>query len=144
MSAATGVASEDVSEVNEAPAHAGAVDAANPPESLPDGPDALLEQGLATWYGGKRWHGLRTASGERFDRHGYTAAHLTLPIGTTVRVVNQHNGREVLVRINDRGPFAKSFIIDLSEAAAEKLGIRRSGRARVAVYHAVVPPKRVR
>jgi len=144
MSAATAVASEDVSDVYTAPVHAGTVDATNPSALLSDGPDVVLEQGLATWYGGKRWHGRRTASGERFDRHGYTAAHLTLPIGTTVKVVNQHNGREVLVRINDRGPFAKSFIIDLSEAAAEQLGMRRSGRARVAVYRAVVPSKKVR
>ncbi len=102
---------------------------------MPSG--ALLQQGLATWYGGKRWQGRRTASGERFDRHGLTAAHMTLPLGTTVRVVNQHNGREVLVRINDRGPFAKNFIIDLSEAAADRLGMRHAGRARVSLHRSL-------
>jgi rare lipoprotein A len=90
-----------------------------------------LAQGWATWYGGKRWHGRRTASGERFDRQALTAAHLTLPMGTRVRVVNLSNGREVWVRINDRGPKGGQFIIDLSEAAAERLGMRRAGKARV-------------
>ena len=91
-------------------------------------------KGWATWYGGKRWHGRRTASGERFDRQALTAAHLTLPLGTRVRVVNVTNGREVWVRINDRGPKAGKYIIDVSEAAAERLGMRRAGRARVALY----------
>ncbi|MGV0961772.1 MAG: septal ring lytic transglycosylase RlpA family protein [Limnohabitans sp.] len=106
--------------------------------------ETFLQEGLATWYGGKRWHGRRTASGERFDRHGLTAAHLNLPLGSTVRVVNQHNGREVLVRINDRGPFAKNFIIDLSEAAAERLGMRHAGRAPVSLHHSSPqhPPSR--
>ncbi|MEY4733932.1 MAG: hypothetical protein RLZZ464_1998 [Pseudomonadota bacterium] len=90
--------------------------------------------GWATWYGGKRWHGRRAASGERFDRHALTAAHLTLPLGTRLRVVNVGNGREVWVRINDRGPKAGPYIIDVSEAAAERLGMRRAGRARVALY----------
>ncbi|OYU30100.1 MAG: septal ring lytic transglycosylase RlpA family lipoprotein [Comamonadaceae bacterium PBBC2] len=107
--------------------------------------DAPLAQGWATWYGGKRWHGRRTASGERFDRQALTAAHLTLPMGTRVRVVNLSNGREVWVRINDRGPKGGQFIIDLSEAAAERLGMRRAGRARVALHvgdasHTPLPP----
>lgn len=93
-----------------------------------------LAKGWATWYGGKRWHGRRTASGERFDRRALTAAHLTLPMGTRLRVVNQANGREVWVRINDRGPKSGQFIIDLSEAAADRLGMRRAGKARVALY----------
>lgn len=109
-------------------------DTTGPSVPLSDRPESLLQQGLATWYGGKRWQGRRTASGESFDRHGLTAAHLTLPLGSMVRVVNLHNGREVLVRINDRGPFAKNFIIDLSEAAAEHLGMRRAGRAQVALH----------
>ena len=92
------------------------------------------QQGLATWYGGKRWHGRRTASGERFDRHALTAAHPSLPLGSWVRVVNQANGQQVQVRINDRGPHGKRFIIDLSEAAAEHLGFRRQGRAQVALH----------
>lgn len=93
-----------------------------------------VSKGWASWYGGKRWHGRRTASGERFDRQALTAAHLTLPLGTRVRVVNVTNGREVWVRINDRGPKAGKYIIDVSEAAAERLGMRRAGRARVALY----------
>lgn len=97
-------------------------------------PEPSHQEGLATWYGGKQWHGRRTASGERFDRYSFTAAHKTLPMGSIVRVVNQHNGREVHVRINDRGPYAKNRIIDLSEAAAEQLGMRRAGRALVRLH----------
>lgn len=93
-----------------------------------------VAKGWASWYGGKRWHGRRTASGERFDRQALTAAHLTLPLGTRVRVVNMTNGHEVWVRINDRGPKAGKYIIDVSEAAAERLGMRRAGRARVTLY----------
>jgi rare lipoprotein A len=103
-------------------------------EVPPDPPDTLLQQGLASWYGGKRWHGRLTASGERFDRAGLTAAHLTLPLDTRVRVLNLGNGREVWVRINDRGPFSRKYIIDLSEAAADRLGMRRAGRARVVLH----------
>ena len=88
-----------------------------------DEPTTLLQRGLATWYGGKRWHGRRTASGERFDRQALTAAHKTLPLGSRVRVVNLSNGREVTVRINDRGPFSPQLIIDLSEAAAERRAV---------------------
>ncbi len=93
-----------------------------------------FQQGLATWYGGKRWHGRRTASGERFDRHALTAAHPRLPFGTRVKVVNPSNGREVVVRINDRGPHGARFIIDLSEAAAEQLGFRRKGWTPVVLH----------
>jgi rare lipoprotein A len=103
-----------------------------------------VQQGLASWYGGKRWQGRRTANGERFDRRGLTAAHMTLPLGSTIRVVNQHNGREVLVRINDRGPFARNFIIDLSEAAAERLGMRHAGRAPVSLHRSPPAHKNVR
>jgi rare lipoprotein A len=94
----------------------------------------LLQHGLASWYGGKRWQGRRTASGERFDGQALTAAHKTLPLGSRVRVVNLVNGRAVTVRINDRGPFTPQFIIDLSEAAAERLGMRHAGRAQVALH----------
>ena len=109
-----------------------------------DEPATLLQRGLATWYGGKRWHGRRTASGERFDRQALTAAHKTLPMGSRVRVVNLSNGREVIVRINDRGPFTPKFIIDLSEAAAERLGMRHAGRAQVALHRSVVVQKPAR
>ncbi len=111
---------------------------ATPPTEAPESA-VPWQQGLATWYGGKRWHGRRTASGERFDRHALTAAHPSLPLGSWVRVVNQDNGRQVQVRINDRGPHGKRFIIDLSEAAAEQLGFRRQGRAQVTLHLGASP-----
>lgn len=79
------------------------------------------EQGLASFYGSES--GPRTASGERFDPEAMTAAHRTLPFGTRVRVTNIRTGRSVLVRINDRGPFIKGRIIDLSRGAARVIGI---------------------
>ncbi len=86
-----------------------------------------VQTGMATWYGG-RHHGGPTASGERFNKHAMTAAHRTLPMGTRVRVTNERNGRSVIVRINDRGPFGnKRRIIDVSEGAARKLGMIEAG-----------------
>ena len=82
--------------------------------------------GEASWYGPK-FHGRTTASGEPFDMNRMTAAHRTLPFGTRVRVINEETGRSVVVRVNDRGPFAGSRIIDLSRAAAEKIGLRSQG-----------------
>ena len=79
------------------------------------------ERGLASWYG-PRFQGKRTASGERFDTGAMTAAHKTWPFGTKVRVKSISTGKEVVVRINDRGPFIKGRIIDLSNAAAKALG----------------------
>lgn len=79
--------------------------------------------GRASWYGS----GKVTASGERFDKHGLTAAHRTLPFGTRVRVTNKRNGQSVVVRINDRGPFIHGRIIDLSEGAARRIGMIRAG-----------------
>ena len=87
--------------------------------------------GQASWYGGK-FHGRKTASGERFDKRALTAAHRTLPFGTMVRVTSLSTGRTVVVRINDRGPFERrERIIDLSEAAAEALGMKSAGVVRV-------------
>jgi rare lipoprotein A len=86
--------------------------------------------GFASWYGA-RHAGRRTASGERFDPDALTAAHRTLPFGSRVRVTNLDNGRSVVVRINDRGPFADGRILDLSEAAARAIGMTASGVARV-------------
>lgn len=80
-------------------------------------------KGVASWYGADR-HNKKTSNGERFNMYGMTAAHPTLPIGTKVRVKNVNNGRSIVVRINDRGPFASSRVIDLSYAAAKKLGIK--------------------
>lgn len=81
-----------------------------------------FQRGGASWYG-PRFHGRRTASGERYDMHGFTAAHRTLPFGTMVRVRSLVNGREVDVRVTDRGPFSRQRVIDLSRGAAEALGM---------------------
>ena len=81
-----------------------------------------FERGGASWYG-PGFHGRRTASGERYDMHAFTAAHRTLPFGTWVRVHSLVNGREVDVRITDRGPFIRSRVIDVSRGAAEALGM---------------------
>lgn len=86
-----------------------------------------VQRGKAAWYG-DRYHGRKTASGERFDMNALTAAHRTLPFGTVVQVKNLANGRTVKVRINDRGPFGrKKRIIDVSRAAARELGMLGSG-----------------
>jgi rare lipoprotein A len=86
----------------------------------------MVETGLASWYG-PRFHGKRTASGEVFNQHDFTAAHRTLPWDTKVKVTNIANGKSVEVRINDRGPFGKGRIIDVSRAAARVLGLVASG-----------------
>lgn len=84
------------------------------------------ETGKASWYGAQH-HGKRTASGERFDQHALTAAHRSLPFGTRVNVINLNNKRSVVVRINDRGPYTRGRIIDVSRAAAQKLDMLRAG-----------------
>lgn len=89
-----------------------------------------LMKGLASWYG-EDFNGRTTASGERFDMYAMTACHPTLPFGTLVRVVNQTNGRSVVVKITDRGDLAKGRIIDLSYGAAEKLAMTNAGLAPV-------------
>lgn len=86
--------------------------------------------GGASWYG-PGFHGKRTASGERFNSSALTAAHRSMRFGTKVRVTNSKTGKSVIVRINDRGPFIKGRIIDLSSGAASKIGIKRSGVGRV-------------
>ena len=88
--------------------------------------------GIASWYG-PGFHGRRTANGEVFDQYRLTAAHPTLPLPSMVRVTNLENGRSVVVRVNDRGPFKNGRIIDLSQRAAELLGFRQSGTAKVLV-----------
>lgn len=82
--------------------------------------------GKASWYGG-RFHGRTTASGEPFNKFAMTAAHKTLPFGTRVKVTNKNNGKSVVVRINDRGPYKRGRVIDLSRGAAELIGMIRSG-----------------
>jgi len=96
----------------------------------PEGGVVSTEQGEATWYGEKH-QGRRTASGETFDLAQLTAAHRTLPFGTRVRVVHLRSGRSVIVRINDRK--GAGGLIDLSKAAAERIGLVREGRAQVRV-----------
>ena len=91
-----------------------------------------VKQGVASWYGTK-FHGRRTSSGEIFDMYAMTAAHRTLPLPTYVKVTLLKTGRSVVVRINDRGPFRKNRIIDLSYAAAKRLGMLNSGLGRVEV-----------
>lgn len=93
---------------------------------------AFQQRGIATWYG-KRFHGKPTSSGERYDMYRMTAAHPILPIPSYARVTNLANGRTVVVRVNDRGPFHKERVIDLSYAAAHKLGYVAQGSARVLV-----------
>ena len=90
------------------------------------------ERGIATWYG-RRYHGQRTSSGEVYDMYAMTGAHTTLPIPSYARVTNLDNGRSVVVRINDRGPFLNGRLIDLSYVAAHKLDILRNGSATVEV-----------
>lgn len=95
--------------------------------------EAVLEmigQGEASYYG-HELAGNRTASGERFNPNGLTAAHRTLPLGTRLKVTNVANGRSVIVRINDRGPFVRSRLIDVSLGAAREINMVRSGKAQV-------------
>ena len=86
--------------------------------------------GSASWYGGK-FHGRTTANGERYNMYDLTAAHRSLPFGTKVRVTNEANGKSVVVRINDRGPYVGKRVIDLSRGAASAVGMMQSGVARV-------------
>jgi rare lipoprotein A len=97
----------------------------------------FTQRGTASWYG-KRFHGQKTSSGERYDMYAMTAAHPRLPIPSYARVTNLANGRSVVVRINDRGPFHSDRVIDLSYAAAYKLGYIGSGSTRVEV-DSIVP-----
>jgi len=90
------------------------------------------ERGIASWYG-KKFHGNPTATGERYDMYKMTAAHKTLPLPSYVEVTNLNNGRKIVVRVNDRGPFHRGRIIDLSYSAAAKLGIIGNGTGQVEV-----------
>ena len=118
-----------------APDYQSAVPAPVPPGEL---------SGLASWYG-QPYHGRKTANGETYDMYGLTAAHRTLPFNSRVRVKRTDTGRHVDVRINDRGPFVKGRVIDLSKGAAERVGMRAKGVARVRLIPLRVPPaKRAR
>lgn len=92
----------------------------------------FVQVGIASWYG-PGFHGSRTASGEIYNMYKLTAAHKTLPLGTYVKVINLENGRSVVVKVNDRGPFVPGRIIDLSYAAAKKLGMLKKGTAKVKI-----------
>ena len=106
------------------------IDGLSRPWDVPEIPQNLQQdpyrssdqQGLASWYGGQ-FHGRKTANGERFDKEGYTAAHKTLPFGTQICVRSMVTGKSVVVRVNDRGPYSGDRIIDLSQGAAQELGM---------------------
>jgi rare lipoprotein A len=98
-------------------------------------------RGVASWYG-PDFHGLATSSGERYDMNAMTAAHTTLPLPTWVEVTNLENGRHVIVKVNDRGPFVDNRLIDLSYAAAQELDMVRNGTARVEVRTVAAPGSR--
>src|SRR5262245_1738511 len=96
------------------------------PVYFPGYPVGFVEQGVASWYG-PGFHGNRTANGERYDMHQLTAAHRTLPFGSIAVVRSMNTGRRVTVRINDRGPFARERVLDLSLAGARALGMTGAG-----------------
>lgn len=98
------------------------------------------EVGLASWYG-PNFHGRPTATGEIFDMHGLSAAHKTLPLPGLVEVTNLDNGRTVVLRLNDRGPFVDGRIIDLSRGAAQELGLLQQGVGRVRVRYLGLAPR---
>jgi rare lipoprotein A len=94
--------------------------------------EGFTQTGVASWYG-KDFHGKKTSNGEIYDMHAMTAAHKTLPLGVFLKVHNRENGRETIVRVNDRGPFVKGRILDLSYAAAKTLGVDTVGTALVRI-----------
>ena len=102
-----------------------------------------LASGVASYYG-RELAGRRTASGERFNPEGLTAAHRTLPLGTRIRVTNPANGRSVVVRVNDRGPFIRGRILDLSHGAARVIGLASRGHGRVEIERLGRTPRRDR
>jgi rare lipoprotein A len=103
-----------------------------------DSSRGYVREGIASWYG-EPFHGRRTSNGEVYDMHALTAAHKSLPLPTYVLVTNLENGRQVVLRVNDRGPFHGGRIIDVSFSAAQKLGMIGPGTARVEV-RALDPP----
>jgi rare lipoprotein A len=104
-------------------------------------PKERSEIGVASWYG-QKFQGKTTASGEVFDLNALTAAHLRLPFGTTIRVTNLRNSRSVVLRVNDRGPYIRRRVLDVSWAAAKRLGFVDSGTTLVRV-EVVAYPKRL-
>lgn len=113
-------------QLGNAPALTAVTGAENNTTTVAVGPIRMQMTGVASWYG-PGFHGNRTANGERFDQYAMTAAHRTLPFGTRVRVTNLSNGRSVVVRINDRGPFSPGRSLDLSKGAASAIGMIGAG-----------------
>ncbi len=101
--------------------------------------DLYVQRGEASWYG-PGFHGRTTANGEKYDMNAMTAAHRTLPFGTLVKVTNVANGKSVVVRINDRGPYCGDRIIDLSKAAAQAIGMLKTGTAEVRIIEVGYEP----
>lgn len=95
-------------------------------------PTASAQCGKASWYG-PGFHGRKTANGEKFNMGAMTAAHKSMPFGTKLRVTNKRNGKTVVVRINDRGPFTRGRMLDLSKAAASQIGMIKTGSGAVCV-----------
>ncbi len=96
------------------------------------------QTGLSSWYG-RQFHGRKTANGEIYNMHGMTAAHRTLPLNCYIRVTNKSNGKSVIVRVNDRGPYHGNRVLDLSHAAASKLGFVSNGVANVKIERIPAP-----
>lgn len=114
-----------------------------PAAKTPAGAGVLVEQrGIASWYG-RHWQGRRTASGVRFDDQALTAAHVWLPFATRARVTNLQNGESVDVVVNDRGPYHRGRIIDLSARAAQVIGMQQSGIAPVLIRAVLTAPPRI-
>src|SRR5512147_2428544 len=108
----------------------GCASAPPPVTRFPGYPIGFVEQGMASWYG-PGFHGNKTANGERYDMHKLTAAHRTLPLGSIAVVRSLTSGRQVTVRINDRGPFARGRVLDLSLAGAKAIGMTGNGTDRI-------------
>jgi rare lipoprotein A len=108
------------------------ISCASIPRSRFDYPIGYRERGIASWYGAE-FHGRQTANGETYNMYGLTAAHRLMPLGTTIKVTQRETGRSVTVRVNDRGPFVRGRILDLSYGAAKALGMTGSGTAPVAI-----------
>lgn len=99
------------------------------------------QSGVASWYG-RQFHGRTTANGEKFNMHNMTAAHKTLPLGCVVRVTNKANGKSVIVKVNDRGPFVGNRVLDLSYAASKALDFTDKGVANVKIEVIQLPNKK--
>ena len=126
----SGLGSDEISQQNSA-VLIDSLHSQDPPEPIP------AERMVASYYYGK-FHGRKTASGERFDQYALTCAHKTLPFQTILKVTNPKNGKSVVVRVNDRGPFTRGRDIDLSYAAAQEIGLLQAGVIPVEVQ--VIPP----